>query len=76
MKPSIGRVVHYAQSTPHGNACRAAFITDVSPSTEVASLTVFTPHAGTFFVNGIAHDEAHATTKSAGTWHWPERVEE
>lgn len=83
MKPSVGRIVHYVsgQVVPD---CRAAVVTEVSQIEvneqnpagdgvfrEALGLCVINP-GGQFFVQGIVQDEEG---KSAGTWHWPERVE-
>lgn len=71
MKPTIGRIVHYAShGTPGGeytSQCRAAIVTEVS-DTDAVALAVFNP-TGMFF-NQCLHDESE---KSGGTWHWPER---
>lgn len=83
MKPSVGRVVHYrSYGTPGGeysSECRAAIVTAVpetvgsfaNEGTNCVSLCVLNP-TGMFF-----HEEVWRGTDcgSAGTWHWPERVE-
>jgi hypothetical protein len=72
MKPSVGRIVHFRRF----DKCYAAIITDVNveqPSPhmglEPVQLTVFPDCTS---IKPIAHGES----KSNGTWHWPERVEE
>jgi hypothetical protein len=89
-KPSIGRIVHYVSyGTPGGeyqSECRAAIITEVDdrpyatvgsggnpidPDEAPIGLAVLNP-SGMFFNEAMQDEE----TKSGGTWHWPERVEE
>jgi hypothetical protein len=81
--PSVGRVVHYVSYgspvRPDGtqafrSLCRAAIVTDASPTSRVVGLVALNP-TGLFFHaledGGCAQDEdGHA----GGTWHWPERI--
>ena len=68
MKPSVGRIVHYVS---RDSDCRAAIITGTDTTSDLlVSLAAFKP-SGLHFVSAI-HDE---NDKTAGTWHWPERVE-
>lgn len=75
-KPSVGRVVHYvAYGTPGGEfpagVCRAAVVTEVTPSVGPAEIgiCVLNP-TGLFFNRGIPY----SAEGKPGTWHWPERV--
>lgn len=76
--PSVGRIVHYrSYGTPGGEytaECRAAIITEVSPSS--VGLCVLNP-TGMFFNRGVFQDEGDEDGRhDGGTWHWPERVAE
>ena len=75
MKPSVGRIVHYVSyGTPGGeysSVCRAAIITEVYEGTQAVALCVLNP-TGQFFNTTIPYDEDNR----AGTWHWPERVDD
>jgi len=72
MRVSTGRDVHYVSyGTPGGeylSECRAAKVTQVHQDT--VDLIVFNP-TGLFFNMDVRQDEL----KSAGSWHWPERVD-
>jgi len=73
-QPSVGRVVHYvSRGSADGvfaPACRAAILTAVGPEDD-ADLCVFNP-TGLYFDQGLKHNES----KTPGTWHWPERVDD
>lgn len=81
MKPSVGRIVHYiAFGTPGGEykagAHRAAIVTQVHDTpfvnATVVDLCIFNP-TGLHFREGVVQDESRDT---AGSWHWPEKVDE
>jgi hypothetical protein len=76
MKPSIGRIVHYASyGTPggeYGKECRAAIVTEVEDDHTVG-LFVANP-TGTFHNQSVPLDDASAAERKGGTWHWPEQV--
>lgn len=71
MRPSVGRVVHYASlGSADGEfppACRAAIVTDVDG--DRLRLAVLNPE-GLFFSAWRAFGDR------PGQWHWPERVED
>lgn len=68
MKPSVGRIVHYASTTESGaGKCWAAIITAVRTD-GACHLSVFHPYESMVMV--IAREG-----QAAGDWHWPERVE-
>lgn len=74
---SVGRIVHYS---PDGVSCWTAIVRSVDTGTwvnqdtgetceqETAQLLIIPP-AGEFF------DRTVSQGATAGTWHWPERVE-
>lgn len=81
MTPSVGRIVHYVSyGTPGGeyeSTCRAAIITEVSGQDQPSgnwrvNLFIMNPE-GLFLNKGVIQREG---VDEAGTWHWPERVEE
>ena len=73
MKPTVGRIVHYvARGSADGKfppVCRAAVVAEVYDSEPTyAGLAVLNP-SGIFFDRCWQNE----TTKTGGTWHWPER---
>ncbi|MEU0818946.1 hypothetical protein [Streptomyces mirabilis] len=83
MKPSIGRIVHYAPMRgewPHDGEplCVAGLIVAITgdcpaddDGTTCVALTAFMPDGTTKFVK---HAPPH-TAVERGTWHWPERTD-
>lgn len=82
MKPSVGRIVHYAplhmewqqDGEPPCVAAVLVAISDKCPvdnGTTCVSLTAFMPDGTTRFVE---HVPPH-TEPERGTWHWPERTD-
>ena len=72
MRPSVGRIVHYAQG---GTICRAAVVTEVTNRGQV-SLCVLLPGGMSF--ESLVHEGgliANTALHPPGTWHWPERVD-
>lgn len=88
MKPSIGRIVHYAPLTSDATGVwvAPAIITRVHADhhptppdlREHVDLTVFAP-AHTFYATRIPHDDEAALVgmvrpQERGTWRWPPQV--
>lgn len=75
-RPSVGRIVHYVSyGSPAGeyiSECRAAVIAHVSGDGALGCDLVVLNPTGVFFNRCIQDEE----TKRAGSWHWPERVED
>ena len=72
MRPSVGRIVHYAAGS---TVCRAALVTEVTNRDQV-SLTVLDPEGISF--RHLVHEGGlieNTAMYPPGTWHWPERVD-
>ena len=72
MRPSIGRIVHYAAGS---TMCTAAVVTGVAGTGEV-HLCVLGPD-GMSFQRSVreAGPVPNTVMYEPGTWHWPERVD-
>ena len=73
MKPSVGRIVHFAGGDwdlMGGEDVVAAIITKVSFE-DTVYLTVFAPSKGVQFLNDVPYSE---DPNSGMRWFWPPRV--
>lgn len=73
MKPSVGRIVHFAGGdfeVMKGEEAIAAIVTKVYTDTHVA-LTVLAPNTPPMFLDSIPYSEE---PNSGMRWFWPPRV--
>lgn len=70
MKPSVGRIVHFAAGS---GACWAAMVLHVyEPNSDVIA-EVSPPDRDSFKLH--LEQDATGDVSGLGKWHWPERVE-